>query len=43
MSSTRSKIDIYGVPEETVTGLLERMRLENYGFLRSAPPRPPAG
>jgi len=36
-------LDIYGVPEETVTGLLERMRLENYGFLRSAPRRPPRG
>ena len=34
-------LDIYGVSEETVAGLLERMRLENYGFLRSAPRRPP--
>jgi CPA2 family monovalent cation:H+ antiporter-2 len=35
-------LDIYGVPEETVAGLLERMRLENYGFLRSPPRRPDA-
>jgi CPA2 family monovalent cation:H+ antiporter-2 len=36
-------LDIYGVPQETVAGLLERMRLENYGFLRSVPRRPPRG
>lgn len=30
---------IYDVPEETVDGLVARMRLENYGFLRTGPRR----
>jgi CPA2 family monovalent cation:H+ antiporter-2 len=30
---------VYDVPEDTVDGLVDRMRLENYGFLRSAPRR----
>jgi CPA2 family monovalent cation:H+ antiporter-2 len=27
-------LDIYDVPEDTIDGLVDRMRLENYGFLR---------
>ena len=27
-------LDIYQVPEDTIDGLVDRMRLENYGFLR---------
>ncbi len=28
-------LDIYGVPEETVIERVNRLRLENYGFLRA--------
>ena len=31
-------LGIYDVPEKTIDGLVEKMRLENYGFLRSARP-----
>ncbi len=34
-------LDMYGVPAETVAELVGQMRLENYGFLRAPPPRPP--
>ena len=30
-------LSIYDVPETTIDELMERMRLENYGFLRAAP------
>ena len=34
-------LDIYQVPEDTIDGLVDRMRLENYGFLRGRKaPRP---
>lgn len=29
-------LGLYAVPDETIDGLVEKMRLENYGFLRSA-------
>ena len=32
-------LTIYDVPEDTIDGLVDRMRLENYGFLRSVPRR----
>ena len=32
-------LGIYDVPEDTIDGLVDRMRLENYGFLRAAPRR----
>jgi CPA2 family monovalent cation:H+ antiporter-2 len=32
-------LDIYDVPEETIDDLTDRMRLENYGFLRAVPRR----
>jgi CPA2 family monovalent cation:H+ antiporter-2 len=32
-------LDIYDVPEDTIDDLADRMRLENYGFLRTAPRR----
>jgi CPA2 family monovalent cation:H+ antiporter-2 len=34
---------MYHVPPETIDGLVTKMRLENYGLLRAAPPRRPDG
>jgi CPA2 family monovalent cation:H+ antiporter-2 len=35
-------LDLYAVPEGTIDELATRLRLENYGFLRSRPRRSPA-
>jgi hypothetical protein len=32
-------LGLYDVPEQTTDALVERMRLENYGFLRGRTPR----
>ena len=36
-------LGMYDVPPETIDGLVAKMRLENYGFLRAVPPPRPDG